>query len=714
MNSTKTLFLSIIIFTLLFSCKNQNMEETSVKIEAPVAKKVAKTLVQHGHERIDNYYWLRDMDRKDPEIIKYLEDENAYTKSVMKHTEEFQEKLFQEITGRIDQTDESVPVKYNGYWYYSRYEEGKEYPFHCRKKETLDAKEEIMLDVSKMAEGFEYYNISGRSVSPDNKWLAFGVDTLSRRIYTIYFKNLETGEIIEKTIPNTTGGCTWANDNETVFYTVKDDALRAYKIFKHRKGDDAKNDLEIFHEDDETFSTFVYKSKSDQYILIGSISTISTEYRFINADDPNADFQIIQPREKDLEYGVSHFGDHFYITTNWNAKNFKLMKTLLTKTEKENWEEVIAHRSDVLLETVEIFKDFLVVDERKNGLTNIRIIPWDKSRAEHYLEFNDPAYLASIGANPDFGTDILRYGYSSLTTPYSTYDYNMNSKYQELKKRQKVVGGHEPSEYTSERIMVKVRDGVEVPVSLVYKNGFKKDGSNPLLLYSYGSYGSSTEAYFSSTRLSLLDRGFVYAIAHIRGGQEMGRHWYEDGKLLKKKNTFYDFIDCGKYLVENKYSAEDKLMAYGGSAGGLLMGAVVNMEPDLWNGVVAAVPFVDVVTTMLDESIPLTTGEWDEWGNPIQSKEYYDYMLSYSPYDNVQETKYPNLLVTTGLHDSQVQYWEPAKWVAKMRDKKLDSNKLLLHTNMGAGHGGASGRYEQFREVALDYAFLLDCAGISE
>ncbi|NND77302.1 MAG: S9 family peptidase [Flavobacteriales bacterium] len=699
---------------LLTSCTENKMEKTKEKIEAPVAKKVAKELTQHGDVRIDNYYWLRDMDRKDPEIIKYLEDENAYTKAKMKHTEKFQEELFEEITGRIDQTDESVPVKFNGYWYYTRYEEGKEYPLHCRKKESLEAEEEIMLNVPEMAEGFEYYAVSGRSVSPDNKWIAYGVDTLSRRIYTIFFKNLETGEIMESSVPNTTGGCTWAADNETVFYSVKDDALRSYKIFKHTKGQDASNDIEVYHEDDETFSTFVYKTKSRKYLVIGSFSTLSTEYRFLDAKDPHGEFKIVLPREEKHEYGIAHYGDDFYISTNWKAKNFRLMKTSVNKTAKENWTEVIPHRDDVLLESIEIFKDFLVIDERKGGLTNIRIMPWNNKAGEYFLPFNDPTYLASIGANPEFDTEVLRYSYSSMTTPMTTYDFNMVSKDLELKKRQKVIGGHEPSEYVSERLMVKVRDGAEVPVSIVYKKGFKKDGSQPVLLYAYGSYGSSMEAYFSSTRLSLLDRGFAFAIAHIRGGQEMGRHWYEDGKLLKKKNTFTDFIDCGDYLLENGYSGKDQLYAMGGSAGGLLMGAVTNMRPDLWNGVVAAVPFVDVVTTMLDESIPLTTGEWDEWGNPITSKEYYDYMLSYSPYDNVEAKPYPNMLVTTGLHDSQVQYWEPAKWVAKMRDMKTDDNLLLLHTNMGAGHGGASGRFQRYKEVALEYAFLFDLEGINK
>lgn len=704
------LALAIVSVLFFIACNQNSMEETKIEINPPVAKKTPKELTIHGDTRIDNYYWLRDMDRKDPEMIKYLNEENDYTKAKFGHTEEFQNTLYEEMIGRLDQTDESVPVKWNGYWYYSRYEEGKEYPLYCRKKETLDAKEEIMLNVPQMAEGFDYYAVGGRSVSPDNKWLAYGVDTLSRRIYKIHFKNLETGETLEETIDNTTGGCSWANDNKTVFYAVKDEALRSYKIFKHVKGTSDANDSEVFHEDDDTFSTFVYKTKSDAYIIIGSYSTNSTEYRFLDANNPVGEFSIIEPRGEKHEYSVSHYGDHFYIKTNLEAKNFRLMKTSVSNTTNQYWEEVIPHREDVLLESIEIFKDFLVVDERKEGLTNLRIIPWSNPEAEYFLPFNDPAYLAYIGANPDFDTDLLRYSYSSLTTPNSTYDFNMNTRDQELKKRQKVIGGHDPNEYNSERIMVEARDGAKVPMSIVYKKGITKDGSSPLLIYAYGSYGSSTEAYFSSARLSLLDRGFIYAIAHIRGGQEMGRHWYEDGRLLKKKNTFTDFIDCAEHLINNDYTSADQLFAMGGSAGGLLMGAVVNMQPELWQGVVAAVPFVDVVTTMLDESIPLTTGEYSEWGNPNE-EEYYHYIKSYSPYDNVEQKDYPNLLVTTGLHDSQVQYWEPAKWVAKMRELKTDDNMLLLHCNMEAGHGGASGRFKRYKEIALEYAFILTLAG---
>lgn len=694
---------------IIFSCNQNNMEQTNTAIKPPVANKIPKELTIHGDTRIDNYYWLRDMDRKDPEVINYLNEENAYTKAKFGHTVEFQEQLYEEMVGRLDQTDESVPVKWNGYWYYSRYEEGKEYPLYCRKKQNLEAEEEIMLNVPEMAEGYDYYAVGGRSVSPDNKWLAFGVDTLSRRIYKIYFKNLETGEIIEEAIDNTTGSCSWANDNKTVFYTVKDEALRSYKIYKHVKGSGETTDREIFHEDDDTFSTFVYKSKSDAYIIIGSFSTNSTEYRFLDANEPEGEFVVIEPRGEMHEYGVAHYGDHFYITTNLEAKNFRLMKTPVSNTAKEHWQEVIPHRENVLLESIAIFKNFLVVDERIDGLTNLRIIPWNKAEKEYFLPFKDPAYLAYIGANPEFDTEILRYSYSSLTTPMSTYDFNMKSQEQELKKRQKIIGGHDPEEYKSERLMVEARDGVKIPLSIVYKNDTPMDGTSPLLLYAYGSYGSSTEAFFSSARLSLLDRGMIFAIAHVRGGQEMGRHWYEDGRLLNKKNTFTDFIDCAEFLVNEQYTNTNQLFAMGGSAGGLLMGAIVNMRPDLWKGVVAAVPFVDVVTTMLDETIPLTTGEYSEWGNPNE-EEYYHYIKSYSPYDNIEAKEYPNMLVTTGLHDSQVQYWEPAKWVAKLRELKTDDNMLLLHCNMEAGHGGASGRFKRFKEIALEYAFILTLA----
>ncbi|WP_276499223.1 S9 family peptidase [Pontibacter litorisediminis] len=674
--------------------------------QPPVAKKVPKELTMHGDTRVDNYYWLNE--RENPEVISYLEAENAYTKQMLAQTEDLQEQLYGEIVGRIKQTDESVPYKDNGYWYFVRYEEGKEYPIYARKKGTMEAQEQVMLNANERAEGQSYYNATGLGVSPNNQLLAFGEDTVSRRKYTIRFKNLQTGELLADAIPNTTGGAVWANDNKTVYYSVKDPALRSFKIFKHTLGTPASQDQEVFHEADETFSTYVFKTKSDKYIMIGSHSTMAQEYRFLDANNPNGKFKVIQPRERGLEYSVDHFGDNFYIVTNKDgATNFKLMQTPVSKPGKENWKELLPHREDVLLEGIEIFKDYLALQERKNGLTQIRVRSWKDPKNDYYINFDEEAYTAYIGNNPDFDSKELRFGYTSLTTPYSTYDYNMQTKERELLKRDEVVGDFDPNNYEAKRLYATADDGTKIPISLVYRKGVALNGDNPTLLYAYGSYGNSMNPGFSSVRLSLLDRGFVYAIAHIRGGQEMGRQWYENGKLLKKKNTFTDFIDASEYLIEQKYTNPDKLFAMGGSAGGLLMGAVVNMRPELYKGVIAAVPFVDVVTTMLDTSIPLTTGEFDEWGNPA-NKEYYDYMLSYSPYDNVEAKAYPNMLVTTGLHDSQVQYWEPAKWVAKLREMKTDDNMLLLHTNMEAGHGGASGRFQRYKETALQYAFLLN------
>ncbi len=676
-------------------------------IEAPTAKKVPKELTKHDDTRIDNYYWLNK--REDQAVVDYLNEENDYTDKMTAHLKDLREELFEEIKGRIKQDDQSVPYRDRGYYYITRYEEGQEYPIYARKKGSLEANEKIMLNVNEMAKDYDYYNVGGLSVSMNNKLLAFAEDTLSRRIYTIKFKNLETGELLEDAIPGTTGGLAWANDNKTVFYTTREEGtLRAYKVFRHVLGTPVSEDVEIWHESDNTFSCFAYKTKSDKYIVIGSYQTLSQEYRVLEADNPTGKFRVIQPRERNLEYGIAHFGDKFYIRTNLDAKNFRLMSTPENATTKDNWEEVIPHRKDVLLEGMDIFKKYLVLSERKSGISQLRIRPWEGT--EHYIEFPEDAYVAYTSTNPEFDTDILRFGYTSMTTPSSTFDYNMETKKRELLKQQEVIGGFNKDDYQSERIYVTARDGAKVPVSMVYKKGFEKDGQQPLLLYGYGSYGSSMEPYFSSSRLSLLDRGFAFAIAHIRGGEEMGRHWYEDGKLLNKINTFNDFIDCGEYLVKNKYTNPEKLFAMGGSAGGLLMGAIVNMRPDLWKGAVAAVPFVDVITTMLDESIPLTTFEYDEWGNPNE-KEYYDYMKSYSPYDNVEAKEYPALLITTGLHDSQVQYWEPAKWVAKMREMRTDDEPLLLHTNMDAGHGGQSGRFRRFKETALEYAFFLDLAG---
>lgn len=693
----------------LFSCNNNNMNDTLTA--PPIAAKKPKDLTIHGHTRVDEYFWLND--RENPEVIDYLKAENAYTKSVMADTEAFQDKLYKEMRGRIKEDDASVPYLDNGYWYYTRYEEGKEYPIHCRKKGNLEATEEIMLNVNEMADGFDYFSVAGLSISDDNKWLAYGVDTVSRRLYTIYFKNLETGALSSENIPNTSGGVAWAADNKTVFYAKKDlQTLRTPDIYRHLLGTAPEADKLIFTEKDETFNAGVYRSKSKAKIFIGSFQTVSTEYRMLDANNPEGEFVLIEPRQRDHEYNVVHAEDKLYIVTNWEAKNFRLMETSVSKPGRANWKEVIAHREETLLEGVELFRDFMVLEERTGGLAQLRIRN-RKAGSEHYVDFGEAAYTAFVGTNKDYDTDVLRYGYSSMTTPWSTFDYSMTTKERTLMKEQPVLGDFNKDNYATERIMAPAADGTLIPVSIVYKKGFKKDGSQPLLLYAYGSYGASMDAYFSSNNLSLLDRGFVYAIAHIRGGEEMGRHWYEDGKLLKKKNTFTDFINCGEHLIKEGYTSKDKLFAMGGSAGGLLMGAVVNMRPDLWKGVVAAVPFVDVVTTMLDESIPLTTGEYDEWGNP-NVKEYYDYILSYSPYDNVEAKDYPNMLVTTGLHDSQVQYWEPAKWVARLRDRKTDKNLLLLHTNMEAGHGGASGRFEALKETALEYAFIFKLAGIEE
>jgi oligopeptidase B len=700
---------ALLAAALLASCNNDTMNDTLTA--PPIAEKKPHELTIHGHTRVDEYFWLND--REDQEVIAYLNAENAYTKAMMADTDALQEKLYKEMRGRIKEDDTSVPYQDNGYWYYTRYEEGKEYPIHCRKKGSLDADEEVMLNVNELAEGHDYISVAGLNVSDDNKWLAYAVDTVSRRLYTIYFKNLETGETRPESIANCSGGVAWAADNKTVFYTKKDtQTLRTNQIFRYKLGDDVNSAKLIFTEEDETFNAGVYRSRSKAKIFIGSYQTVSTEYRMLDANDPDGEFILIEPRQRDHEYNVVHFGEKLYIVTNWDAKNFRLMETAVSKPSRSNWKEVIAHRKETLLEGVEMFRDHMVLEERTGGLAHLRIRQMSTGK-EHYVDFGEAAYTVFVSTNKDFNTDILRYGYSSMTTPWSTFDYNMTTKERTLMKEQPVLGGFNKENYATERIMAPATDGTLVPVSIVYRKGFKKDGSNPLLLYAYGSYGATMDAYFSSNNISLLDRGFVYAIAHIRGGEEMGRHWYEDGKLLKKKNTFTDFIDCGEHLIKQGYTSKGKLFAMGGSAGGLLMGAVVNMRPDLWQGVVAAVPFVDVVTTMLDESIPLTTGEYDEWGNP-NVKEYYDYILSYSPYDNVEAKDYPNMLVTTGLHDSQVQYWEPAKWVARLRDRKTDNNLLLLHTNMEAGHGGASGRFEALKETALEFAFLLKLVGVGE
>jgi oligopeptidase B len=696
---TESVIIMMLISLLLLPSCNQT------KTQPPVAERIPVELTNHGQSRIDEYYWLRE--RENPEVIAYLEAENEYTKAMLSHTESLQEELYDEIIGRIKQTDESVPYLDNGYFYYTRYEEGGEFPVYCRKKGSLDSEEEILLNVNDMAGGYSYYHVSGMNVSPDNRILAFGVDSVGRRQYSLRFKDLETGNFLPDEITSTNGYVAWANDSKTVFYTTQNEiTLRSENVFRYVLGNNAESRDLVYFEGDETYRVGVFTTKSKEYIMIVSSSTLSTEYRYVNADNPSVDFLVFHPRENDLRYSVDHHDEKFYILTNWEATNFRLMETNVRQTGKNSWRELIPHRNDVLLSGIEIFNNYLVLAERKNGLTQLYIHPWG-NRQGHYLEFPEEVYTAGISVNPDFNSELLRFSYSSLTTPNSVFDYNMSNGERTLMKQDEVLGDFDPANYQSERLYATADDGTKIPVSLVYRKGIALDGSNPLLLYAYGSYGISSDPRFSSVRLSLIDRGFIFAIAHVRGGQEMGRHWYEGGKLLNKMNTFTDFNTCARYLIDMNYTNPQKLFAQGGSAGGLLIGAVINLEPELYRGVIAAVPFVDVVTTMLDESIPLTTGEYDEWGNP-NDPVYFDYMLSYSPYDQVKTGNYPAILVTTGLHDSQVQYWEPAKWVAKLRTHKTDNNPLLLSTNMEAGHGGAAGRYRRYREIAMEYAFLLD------
>ena len=675
-------------------------------MDIPKAKKINKKLTAHGEVRIDPYYWLNE--RENPEVIQYLEQENAYCDFVMKDTELLQRELFEEMKSRYKEDDESLPYFFNEYWYITRYEKGTEYPIFTRKYQSQENEEELLLDVNILADGHDFYDVGGISISLNNEIMAYSEDITGRRIYTIHIQNLKTKEKLEEKLENTTGRIVWANDNEHFFYIQKNEHLRAYKIYRHRLGTSQEEDVLVFHEEDEAFDVSVFKTKSLEYIFIASSSTVSDEHRFIPAADVFAEWRIVQPREEGLEYAVEHYENDFYILTNEGGDyNFKLVKTSVDTPYKENWVEVIPHREEVLLEGFEIFKNYLVLEEREKGLLQLNIFDY-KNNTSWYLPFNDPTYTAYIGLNLEFDTEILRYGYTSLTMPSSTYEYNMREKTARLLKQQEVLGGKFLSEnYISERVWADSRDGeTKIPISLVYHKDTPKSEKIPLLLYGYGSYGHTVDASFSSVRLSLLDRGFIYAIAHIRGGEYLGRDWYENGKMLKKKNTFYDFIDAAKFLIKENYTSSNHLYAMGGSAGGLLMGVVINEEPELFNGIVAQVPFVDVVTTMLDESIPLTTGEYDEWGNP-NDKEYYEYMKSYSPYDNITEKSYPNMLVTTGLHDSQVQYWEPAKWVAKLRDLKKDNNVLIFKTDMTSGHGGASGRFESLKEEALEYAFLL-------
>lgn len=719
----QSLFLQLLLMALpvlLLSSCGKKANPSPEPLVPPIAEKLPHEMIAHGHKRVDDYYWMRLTDEQKSaetpdgqtrKVLDYLNAENEFLEKSMNHTKAFQDALYKEIVGRIKQEDESVPYFKNGYWYYTRFDEGREYPVHCRKKGSMDSIEEVMLNGNVLAEGHDYFDLKGLSVSPDNRILAYSEDTAGRRIFTTRFKNLETEELFDDAISNVQPGTAWANDNRTVFYTSKNKVtLLSEKINRHTLGQSVSSDVTVYHEKDPSFYIGVSRSKSGNYIQVYNRSTQVDDLHLLSTDNPFGKFKQFSVREKDMKYSAVHFEDKFFIRTNWDAKNFRLMEVDEGNTAKENWREVIPHRKDVLLEGFEVFDRFLVVQERANGLTQLRI-NHRETGDEHYLDFGEPAYAADISVNPEFSSEWLRFSYSSLTTPKSTFDYNMETKDKKLKKQREVVGGHDPMEYTTERLWATARDGTKIPLSLVYKKEFDKDGTQPLLLYGYGSYGKTMDPSFRSALLSLLDRGFAFAIAHIRGGEMLGRQWYLDGKLLKKKNTFFDFIDCAKFLIEEGYASSPHIYATGVSAGGLLVGAVLNEDPRLFNGVIAGVPFVDVLTSMSDPSIPLTTNEYDEWGNPAD-KEYYEYISTYSPYDNVRAKAYTNLLVLSGLFDSQVQYWEPTKWVAKLRARKTDSNRLFLYTDMEAGHGGAAGRFKRFKRTALEYAFLLDLEGI--
>ena len=697
------------------------MNSCTQTVQPPIATKKPHKMNLHGDNRVDNYYWMRLNDQqklKKPydghaqDVVDYIDAENKYLQKDLSDTKDFQDTLFHEIIGRIKKDDQTVPYLQSGYYYYDRFEKGKEYAIHCRKKDNLDNEEEIILDENKLAAGHDYFNLGGKYVSPDNVWLAFTVDTLSRRFYDIYIKNLETGEVLDHPIPNTEGDIAWANDNKTIFYTTKNKTtLLSEKIYRHEIGTRSQDDILVYQENDIEYYTGVYRSKSGEYIIIWNNSTLVSDYHILRADDPKGKFINFTPRGIDHEYTIEHLGDKFYIITNWEAKNNRLMEVSEDKTSQSNWKEILPHRDYAHLMEIDVFKEHLVINERIDGTSKLRIIN-QISDDDGYIDFNDDIYYTYISTNKEYDTNLLRFVYNSLTTPRCTYDYDMNTGEKILLKQQTVLGDFSSSNYESERIYVDARDGFKIPVSIVYNKKMRKSGPQNLLLYGYGSYGSTEDPYFSSTRLSLLDRGFIFGIAHIRGSQIYGRMSYDDGKLFNKINTFTDFIDVGKYFIDQNYTDSEHLFCSGSSAGGLLIGAVINLEPDIWKGAIAGVPFVDVVTTMLDPSIPLTSNEWDEWGDPRQ-EDYYEYMLSYSPYDQIKNQRYPNLLVTAGFFDSQVQYWEPLKWVAKLREYWIGNNKLYLHTNMDAGHGGESGRFKRYKEYALQYAFLLNLAGIN-
>jgi len=710
---------ALVALALLTACGPRSTDTTPddqqmpQRPRPPVAKQVPHEVrAPHGAVRQDPYYWMRDDDREDPEILAHLEAENAYSDAVLAPLQAQREELFEEIVSRIPQDETSVPYHLDGYWYYTRYEEGKEYAIHCRREGTMEAEEEIYFDENAQAEGHDYYAAAAAEVSVNGKILAYAEDTLSRRIYTVRFRNLETGDAYDDVIEGTSGNIEWALDDRTLFYVKREEGtLRAYQVWRHVLGTPQSDDVLVFEESDDEFHVSVFRSRSRDYILIGSYQTLSHEYRYVDAREPTGEPTVVLPRERHHEYDVDHAHGRFYIRTNWEAQDFRLMSATPEEVgDKVRWREEIGPREGVLFRGFELFDDYLVASEREGGLTQLRVLEWGEDHranadAAHTVEMPEDAYVVGIGTNPEMDSTTLRFGYQSMTTPPSVYDYDMAERTRELKKRREVPN-FDPDDYVAHRFTATARDGTEVPISLVHRATLDRSQPAPLLLYGYGSYGYSMDPSFNSSRLSLLDRGVIFAIAHIRGGQEMGRAWYEDGKLLNKRNTFTDFIDCAEHLVREGWTAPEKLFAMGGSAGGLLMGAVANMRPELFDVVVAQVPFVDVVTTMLDESIPLTTFEYDEWGNPNDA-EYYEYMLSYSPYDNVAAQDYPHMLVLTGLHDSQVQYWEPMKWVARLRERNTGDREVLFVVNMEAGHGGASGRFRRHRETALVFAFLL-------
>ncbi len=675
------------------------MHKPTQSVPSPEKKKFIHE--KHGDLRLDHYFWLRD--RENPQVLEHLKNENTYTQSIMGPHQDLEQKIFQELKGRIKEDESSVPAKYGEYYYSVRFQVGQQYPLFVRREKTLQAPEQIILDVPKLAEGHSFYQATGPMMSPNHKIAAFGADTVGRRFYTVYFKDLVNKKMLQNKIENVTGNLIWAADNETVFYSEQNpETLRSEKIYRYNLKTN-KKDL-IFHEKDETFSTYVYKSLSQKFIYIFSSSTMTTEVQFIQAARPLDSFRVFAPRKTGVEYNVSDDGEKFYILTNKEARNFRIMTASLNATGSSDWKELIPHRTDTYIEGLTVFKNFLVMDQRQNGLTQIEIT--DKlGKINHHIPFADENYVAVTGENHEFDTEWLRFNYESLRLPSSVFDYNMKTHEQILKKTEEVPNFN-PNLYMTKRLFISARDGVRVPVSLIMRKDYQTDGTAPMLISGYGAYGVNSDPMFDSTIFSLVDRGFVYAIAHVRGGSEMGREWYENGRMEKKKNTFYDFIDCTEGLIKEKFAAPGKVFATGGSAGGLLMGAVINIRPDLFRGVVAQVPFVDALTTMLDDSLPLTTGEYDEWGNPNE-KVAYEYIKSYSPYDNVSDQSYPQLLVTSGLHDSQVQYWEAAKWVAKLRDHNKSSHKILLKMDLDSGHGGASGRFDKLKEIATEYTFIL-------